>query len=334
MASRTPTVSTVPTVPFRTALHLCACAALFAAAPPPARAQHDARAGTEIAAARFDYSTIPLPGFDAHVRPMTAAAPANTSPVGALPLDAQVAWLQRAAQHGDLERLDDAQLIALFSSLDPLAVPRYIAAGPNGYDSYEFTMRRRERIHGQWPARPDHMLVRVSHDPLRIYAKWLPDGAHAGQEVMYDATTRGDAVYGHLGGLLRAVSIWTSVDGFLARTQSRHRVTDLGTEYIARRFLAEGERFARAGVAEPPRIGVETVDGVRVVTFTYTAPTGSTGFYADKETLGLDLRHPWFRVARSYDGDGRLFEDVVFEQVEPKTFDALTFDPKNPDYRF
>ncbi|HTH62828.1 MAG TPA: DUF1571 domain-containing protein [Paraburkholderia sp.] len=303
-----------------------ACVTALVAASHAVRAEGDDRAAAnaEVAIARAD-SRSPA---NAHARLPARRAQAG---VGALPLDAQVAWLQRAAQRGDLEALDDAQLIALFSSLDPLTVPRYIAAGPNGYPSYEFTMRRRERIRGHWPAKPDHMLVRLSHDPLRIYAKWLPDGAHAGQEVLYDEQRRSDELYGHLGGLLSAVSIWTSIDGLLARAQSRHRVTDLGTEYIARLFLSEGERLAQAGDVQAPQIGVETDDGVRVVTFTYTAPAG---FYASRETLGLDLRHPWFSVARSYGSDGRLFEDVVFEHIEPKTFDALTFDPHNPDYRF
>lgn len=84
----------------------------------------------------------------------------------------------------------------------------------------------------------------------------------------------------------------------------------------------------------PARIGVETIDGVRVVAFTWETPRGTGDFYASKETLGLDLRHPWFSTAQSYDGEGRLFEEIVFEHIEPKTFDALTFDPANPDYRF
>lgn len=306
---------------FRDLLAAAACATALAVAAHAAPAE---RAG-QLAAAQAGYRDP----SDAHT-PARSPLPA----VAALPLDAQVAWLQRAAAHGDLEKLDDAQLVAIFSSLDPLALPRYIAAGPNGYGSYEFSMWRRERVHGQWPSKPDHMLVRVAHEPLRIYAKWLPDGAHAGQEVLYDASTRSDELYGHFGGLLRAVSIWTRIDGFLAHTQSRHRVTDLGTEYLARRFLSEGEHFAQAGARAAPQVGVETVDGVRVVTFTYTAPSGAAGFYASRETLGLDLRHPWFRVARSYDRDGRPFEEVMFERIEPKTFDALAFDPKNPDYRF
>jgi len=310
---------------------LAACAAWLVAAAPAVHAEDSSRPGgdAQVAIAHFNDDKPVNARARAYAQPAAGA-----STVGALPLDAQVSWLQRAASHGELEKLDDAQLIALFSSLDPLTVPRYIAAGPNGYGSYEFTMRRRERIQGQWPSKPDHMLVRIAHDPLRIYSKWLPDGAHPGQEALYDASTRSDEVYGHLGGLLRAVSIWASVDGFLARTQSRHRITDLGTEYIAKHFLSEGERFARAGAQPAPQVGVETVDGVRVVTLTYTAPAGADGLYAGKETLGLDLSHPWFRVARSYDRNGRIFEEVVFDHIEPKTFDKLTFDPKNPDYHF
>src|SRR6201991_3601701 len=96
---------------------------------------------------------------------------------GKLRPEEQVRWLRQAAQSGLLEKLDDADLTALFQSLDPLTVPHYIKDGPNGYPSYEFTMIRQERIRGVWPNRPDHMIVRVTRDPIRIYAKWLPGGA-------------------------------------------------------------------------------------------------------------------------------------------------------------
>ncbi len=268
-----------------------------------------------------------------------APASANTAPtvplaqVGKLPLDAQVNWLRNAAQSGMLEKLDDAQLVALFESLNPLTVPRYIEDGPNGYPSYEFTMEREERIHGYWAPRPDHMLVRMTRQPLRIYAKWLPGGPHAGQEVIYDETRRPDEMYGHLGGLLNVMPLWTSVDGILSHAQSNHGVRDLGIAYIAQQFIAEGQKFADAGVERPDRIDVQTLDGVRVVAFTYATP-GQPAFYAKKETLGLDLRHPYFRSVESYDNSGRIFEKVVFETITPESFSDATFDPRNPAYRF
>jgi hypothetical protein len=265
-------------------------------------------------------------------RPRIANVPAAQA--GKLAPDAQVAWLEHAAQSGMLEKLDDGQLVSLFESLDPLTLPRYLATGSGGYPSYEFTMWRSERVRGIWPGKPDHMLVRLAHDPLRIYAKWLPDGAHAGQEVIYDASKRSDQMYGHLGGLLNVMPLWASLNGVLARAQSNHRVTDLGTAFIVRQYLAEGRKFAEAGITHPSQIEVKTMNGVRVVAFTWETPTGRPAFYAKKEVLGLDLRHPWFRTIESYDNDGKIFERIVFEHIVPKTFDDLTFDPKNPAYRF
>lgn len=272
----------------------------------------------------------------AFASPGHPAQEADTAPsrVGALPPDAQVRWLQRAARNDTLAQLDDTQLVTLFASLGPGTLERYIAAGPNGYASCEFTMRHRERIGGRWPATADHLLVRLAHDPLRLYARWLPDGAHAGQEVLYDAAHRGDEMYGHMGGLLGAVSMWTQIDGAFARSQSHHRLTELGTEAIARRFLDDYPHLDEAGAARPSRVAVETRDGVRVVAFTWDTPLDARGLPTGHETLGLDLRHPWFRTVEAYDSTGHLLEDIVIERIEPRAFDALTFDAHNPDYRF
>src|ERR1700754_1952871 len=268
------------------------------------------------------------------VKPEVSPPTVPPGEAGKLKPDEQVRWLRQAAQSGLLEKLDDADLTALFQSFDPLTVPRYIKDGPNGYPSYEFTMIRQERIRGVWPNRPDHMIVRVTRDPIRIYAKWLPGGAHAGQEIIYDETRRSDEMYGHLGGFLNIMPVWASLNGALARTQSNHQIRDLGTEYVAKQFLSEGEKYAQAGITRPTRIEVKTLDGVRVVAFTYETSTGMPEFYAKKETLGLDLRHPYFRTVESYDNDGRIFERIVFQTITPKTFDEETFDPKNKAYKF
>ncbi|WP_408292976.1 DUF1571 domain-containing protein [Paraburkholderia sediminicola] len=287
-----------------------------ALATPPAFAQND---------------DMP-PALDTGVAVKAPTTP--SSQVGKLTLDEQVKWLRAEQQSGAMEKLDDAQLVALFQSLDPLALPRYIKEGPNGYPSYEFVMSRSERIHGQWPDKPDHMLVRIAHDPLRIYAKWLPDGAHAGQEIIYDESKRTDEMYGHLGGIMNVMPLWTSLNGALARAQSNHQVRDLGTEYIANQYLSEGRKYAEAGVPHTTQVEVKTIDGVRVVAFTFETPNGQPQFYAKKDTLGLDLRHPYFRTVESYSNDGKIFEKIVFESITPKTFDDSTFDPKNKAYNF
>ncbi|AJW98173.1 DUF1571 domain-containing protein [Burkholderia gladioli] len=263
-----------------------------------------------------------------------AALPPELARVTQQPVAQQAAWLKTAARDGTLEKLDDATLTALFSALDPMTVPAYIAAGPNGYPSYEFTMTRQERLGDKWADKPDHMSVKITREPLRIYAKWLPDGAHSGQEAIYDETKRKDEMYGHLGGLLGKIPLWTSITGTLARAQSNHTIRDLGTEYVTGLYLSEGRKYEAAGVSKPTRVEARTIDGVRVVALTYETPTGRPQFYAKKETLGLDLRHPYFRTVESYDNDGRIFERIVFQKITPTSFDDSAFDPKNPDYKY
>ena len=257
-----------------------------------------------------------------------------TSAIGAQSVDAQVRWLSQAAANGTLDALDDEALVALFRSLDPRTLPRYLQEGLDRYASCEFTMLRRERIGGRWPKRADHMLVRVTRDPLRIYAKWLPDGAHSGQEVIYDDAKRPNELYGHLGGVLGVIPMWASVNGPLARAQSNHSIRELGIDAITQRFIDQGRKFAAAGITRPSNIEVKTVQGVRVVAFTYVAPEGQPDFYAKREVLGLDLEQPLFRTVESFDNDGDIFESIVFEHIVRKPFDGLTFDPENPEYRF
>ncbi len=311
--------------------------ALSAAMSGPASAQEAASAAS---AANTATPSLPTSAATSAAGPALSAnataEPPKTpaSQVGKLSLDRQVRWLSRAALSGMLAKMSDTALVSLFQSLDPLALPRYLKEGPNGYPSYEFTMLRRERIEGRWPDQPDHMLVRVTRDPMRVYAKWLPDGDHAGQEILYDETTRPDEMLGHLGGILNVMTLWTALDGSLARSQSRHSIRDLGTEFITQQFLAEGKKFAEAGVTRANNIEVKTIDGARVVAFTYETPSGQPQFYAKKEVLGLDLRRPYFRTAESFDNDGNVFESIVFQNIAPKVFDEDTFNPKNPDYHF
>jgi hypothetical protein len=111
-------------------------------------------------------------------------------------------------------------------------------------------------------------------------------------------------------------------------------VRDLGTEYIAAQFVDEADRYADAGASRPQSIDVRTAGNARVIALTYETQAVMPGLHARKKTLGLDLRHPYFRTVESYDSDGQPFEKIVLENVTPKTFDASTFDPKNPAYRF
>lgn len=286
--------------------------------------------GCTTAFAQDDAST------EASAPQTSAASPSGNAAaeVSKLSVDQQVKWLQHAQKSGALVKMDDAQLTALFQTLDPLVVPTVIKLGPSGYPSYEFVLSRWERLSGKWPSRPAHMLVKLDHDPLRIYAKWLTDGEHSGEEVIYDASKKPDEMYGHLGGLLGVMPMWTALDGTLARAQSNHKITDLGTEFIVGQFMTDAKKYVEVGASYKPDVEVKTINGVRVVALTYVSPSGKPQFYAKKQTLGLDLRHPYFRTVEAYGDDGQMFERIVIDSITPKTFDAEAFDPKNPDYKF
>jgi Protein of unknown function (DUF1571) len=261
-------------------------------------------------------------------------APVATAQVASLPVERQVAWLSHAAQSGELERLSDAQLIELFRALAPDTLPRYVQTGSTRYREYEFQTFTQQRVKGKWQAQPAHLLVRYRQEPRQVYIKWLADGRNAGQEMIYDEKKDPGRLYAHLGGMLNLVSLWTPIDGARTKAQSNHTVRELGIDYVTNLFLAELKKYRAAGVDKPSKIEVLTDHGARVVAFTWETPTGQPDFYAKKERLGLDLRHPFFRTSEAWDNNLELFEKFSFTDVTPKHFDDSVFDPKNPEYKF
>jgi len=278
-----------------------------------------------------------LPGAahaQASVTPATAATPAGTAYDG-LSAQQQAALLSKQVAGGELAKLPDEQLLAVFNALQPETPLLWAKAEVSRYPEYEYWMTRQERLNGQWQDQPARMLIRYRHAPRQLYAKWLPGGSQAGQEILYDETRRKDEMYGHLGGLLGFTSMWIALDGTIARAQSNHTVRDLGFQYVvamlerdARSLRAAGlsERFARAEIVQE--------QGTRMVALTWELPAGAPRYYAKRVQLMLDLKNPWPRVETAWDADGNMVEKIVFEKAVRKTFDADTFDAKNGDYRF
>ena len=264
----------------------------------------------------------------------SASSSATLLQVGSLPVERQIAWLNHAAQSGDLEKLSDAQLVELFQSLAPDTLPRYLEAGSARYREYEFRTFGQQRIKGVWQDEPAHLLVRYRQDPRQVYVKWLADGRNAGQEMIYDETKNPKQLYAHQGGTFSFVSIWTPIDSGRALAQSRHTVRELNIGYVTNLYLSELKKYHAAGIDKPSKVEVSTESGERVVAFTWETPTGQPQFYAKKVRLGLDLRHPFFRTSEACDNSGELFEKFTFADVTPKHFDDSAFDPKNPQYRF
>jgi hypothetical protein len=252
-----------------------------------------------------------------------------------LTADEQAASLRTRTENHTLSSLRDDQILALMDAMKPEAFVAYARSNMVREDSCEYRMFRQERVLGRWPDRPDHMVVRYQDTPRKVYAKWLPDGAHAGQEILYDETADRNSFFGHLGGLLHMVSGKTAIDGPFSHTQSRHSVRDLGLQFIARTVEHDARSFREEGLTErPTRIELVNVHGMRLLAWTWTAPSGPPAHYAQRVRLLFDLQHAWPRGEAAWEERGRPLELIHFEDVVPRHWSEATFDRHNPEYGF
>ena len=272
-------------------------------------------------------------------QPAVATAPAGSDPVvvahEGLGVEQQARLLSRQMATGEVEKLGDEQVLALIQALRPQTLLAWARAEMNRHPEYEYWMSRQERINGQWQARPARMQVRYRHAPRQLYARWLPGGTGAGQEIIYDETQRPQQMYAHLGGLLGFASMWVAIDGPAARTQSNHTVRDLGLQYIVE-LLEQNARGLRAlGRDErPTQAEVVREQGQRLLALSWEMPAGPPQFYAKKVQLLFDLQRPWPRELRVWAEPGELRERMVIEKLTPRAFEPSVLDPKNPDYKF
>jgi len=281
-------------------------------------------------------ATPPGSLLEAHAQGAPAAQPARTpTPYDGLPTSQQTALLAKQIASGELAAMSDAQVLAVFDALQPEALLTWARQEINRYPEYEYWMTRQERLNGQWQDKPARMMIRYRHLPRQLYAKWLPNGAQAGQEIIYDETRRKDEMYGHLGGIMGFTSIWTAIDGTLAKSQSNHTVRDLGFQFVLSMLERDAKTLRAAGQSEKyTRTEIVQEQGTRMVALTWDLPEGAPRYYAKKVQLMFDLKHPWPRMETAWDTDGNMVEKIVFEKAVKKTFDASAFDPANSEYKF
>jgi hypothetical protein len=232
-----------------------------------------------------------------------------------LDASAQGAWMLARTKSGALTTMDDAQLLALFHAMSPEGFIAYFQAGIDPLRSYQFEMIRRERHDGTWPGKADHMLVRYEQTPRRVYARWLPDGAHAGQSISYDESQDATHLTAHPGGLPSFVRGTFPLDGAIAHLQSMHSVRDLGLQFTLRALEHDFRSDQMEGAsARPARIELTYHGNERRVALTWLASQGPPAHYANEVRMELDLQHPWPRDESAWDS-GVLTESVEFEHV-------------------
>lgn len=235
----------------------------------------------------------------------------------------------------DWSHLDDAAVIEQAKRLGAEGLLARLAEGANRLPEYELWMARQERLDTGWNEQPFLQFIKYRHSPRQVYMSWLPGGPKAGQEILFDETRRPDAMYGHLSGMFNVVSMWTRLDGALARSNSLHSIRDVGLQSVVDILKAQQAERRHVGVSvEPDEIRIERIQGERVLAVSWPAAPGLAGAYAARTRLCLDLLHPWVRQVESWDERGQLKERVLYQRVEPTHFSARDFDPQNPDYRF
>jgi len=177
------------------------------------------------------------------------------------------------------------------------------------------------------------MLVRVTRNPLRVYAKWLPDGAHAGQKF---STTkprvptkctdiwRISECHGDVD-VARRLARALAIAAFGAR--SRYRIHH--TAIPGRR-----QKFAEAGVTRANAIEVKTIDGARVVAFTYETPSWTARFLRQERNSRPGPEAALFPDGGILRQRRQDFESIVFQNIAPKTFDDARVQPEEPCLQF
>lgn len=243
--------------------------------------------------------------------------------------------LVQMIKSGALLSMGDEQLLKTFGQLAPQTYSSYLELGVKPLNEYELWMKREERLSSGWTAQPFLNYIKYRHKPRQVYMKWLKDSPKSGQEIIYDETRRKDASYGHLGGLFNVTSMWTHIDGTMAKGNSNHTVRDLGMQSVVA-LLVDGYRLrVKEGLpAAPNLIEVAKINGERIVALTWVTPAGLTGSYAAKSKVYVNLQQPWVRMIESWNERGEMIERISFDKVVPATFTDTDFDPKNSNYAF
>ena len=303
--------------PFRTLGGLALACVVLSLAPLSAWAATTASAATAAAAT---HAGAPAHGLEANAN--------NAS------TDEAEALVQKI-KAGALQAMSDEQLIKTFSQLAPQTYSAYLDVGLRQLNEYELWMKREERLGGTWAGQPFVNYIKYRHKPRQVYMKWLKDSPKSGQEIIYDETKRKDASYGHLGGLFNITSMWSAIDGSMAKSNSNHTVRDLGMQSVVA-ILDDSHkmRIKEGQPTAPNQIEVAKVNGERTIALTWMTPAGMTGAYAAKSRVYVNLQLPWVRMIESWNERGEMIERISFDKVVPATFTDADFDPKNSSYAF
>lgn len=231
-------------------------------------------------------------------------------------------------------KLSDAQISALYTGVGPDvlldATTQWLAMN----NTYEFIMRKQERVNGKLNETPDRMRVRYREHPKAVYAGWIEGGRHVGQEVLYDAAKDPGRLRAHAGGWLNLITVSLSIHSGIVKRETNHTIDEMGFKRIIDNLKSDRDRLIGDGLSIEPRSARSVVfEGVKYWENVFETP-GPPRYYSKRARILFDLETGVPRLLEIYDPQGELLERIVFEQVTWAPLGDEVFSEDHPDYRF
>lgn len=249
--------------------------------------------------------------------------------------DAQARELAQWFRTEKLLNLPDDMIAELFREMSVSTYSAFLKLSAQIYKEAEFWVRRQERLARGWTEQPFINHVKYRHQPRQVYIAWLEGGPDAGQEVIYDENIDRDRVYGHAAGMLGLQAFWVPIDSALAKISSNHSLRDMGPHYLAERFIADSEKWLKAGGdGRPSKVEMVPEAGRRFVAVTWERPKGRPHYYAKRVRLGFDLRKVYVRSVEVWDDNNQIRERIIIDNALARKLSDKEFSPDNPDYKF
>lgn len=225
----------------------------------------------------------------------------------------------------------------------PIALAKQALATLEKVDGYTATLVKRERI-GDDLCSPEKMELKLRHEPLSIYLKFLTPDSVAGREVIYVEGANDGKLLVHMPGpLMRQLgTLALNPTGFLALQGQRYPITELGVKKLTEQLIERGEHdqhvrraprvqfFHGAKIGDTPALRIEVVHQEQWE----DDPAYKAVVYLNAEHM-IPIRYEGYGWPATPDEEPSLLEQYTYLDVElnPGLTDA-DFETGNRAYRF
>jgi hypothetical protein len=207
---------------------------------------------------------------------------------------------------------------------------------------YSATMVKQERLDGQL-SEPQHIFLKLRHQPLSVYMYFLGPDDVKGQEVIYVKGKNNGLMWAHGTGLKRTVfgTVSLKPTGPVAMRGQRYPLTEVGMLNMLRRLVEIGEKDVHYGECE-----VRYFEGAKVndrsctcIQVTHPVPRRNFLFHVARifvdDKLNLPIRYEAYDWPSQPGGEPVLSEVYTYLDVKVNNgFTDADFDTRNPDYHF